>query len=140
MDGLLRVRRWLLAVLALGIAGTTTDLLLLAHYEDGAQLIPLVLLGGGLVALAWHLSSRGRLSLLALEVLMGLFLVAGVTGVVLHASGSAEFQREIDPGQSAWAVALKVARAKAPPMLAPGVMIVLGLVGLTYTVHSRGES
>ena len=139
MDGLVSVRRWLLGVLVLGIGGTATDLLLLAHYEDAWQWPPLVLLGAALLGVAWHLTSGGRASLRALEAIMVLFLLAGVAGVALHGSGSAEFQREIDPSQESWTMMLKVARAKAPPLLAPGVMIMLGLIGLAYTRNSRTE-
>ena len=43
------LRRLLLGLLLVGLAGTATDLLLLAHYEDAWQLIPLVLVGIGAI-------------------------------------------------------------------------------------------
>lgn len=131
---------WLFGVLVLGIAGTTADLLLLAHYEDTAQLIPLGLLAAALLVVAWHAARPDTASLRTLQATMVLFVVAGIVGVGLHVAGSAEFQREIDPSQGWWDIARKAARAKAPPMLAPGAMIMLGLIGLTYSVHSRTES
>ena len=39
------LRRLLLGLLLVGLAGTATDLLLLAHYEDAWQLLPLVIVG-----------------------------------------------------------------------------------------------
>jgi hypothetical protein len=41
-----------------------------------------------------------------------------------------EFQLEIDPSLPRWELFKKVMRAQAPPALAPGVMMQLGLVGL----------
>ena len=135
-----RIRRLMLAVIAVGIAGTTTDLLLLAHYEDTAQLIPLALLITALPAIAWYLSRPGSASTRMLQLAMGLFVLTGFIGVGFHVSGSLEFQREIDPEQSWTQLIPKVVRAKAPPMLAPGVMILMGLMGLTCTLYSRTES
>ena len=67
------------------------------------------------------------------------FLVAGVLGVALHFSGAAEFQREIDPAIGAWDLIKKVMRAKAPPVLAPGVMLQLGLIGLVYAYPDQRQ-
>ena len=35
------LRQLLLAIIAMGLAGTAADLLLLGHYEEGWQLVPL---------------------------------------------------------------------------------------------------
>lgn len=135
----MRIRRVMLAVLAAGIAGTTTDLLLLAHYEDAAQFIPLVLLMATLPLIAWHLTRPGVGSRRMLQLAMGLFVVTGLVGVGFHVSGSLEFQREIDPEQRWTELIPKVVRAKAPPTMAPGVMILIGLMGLTCTMQPRTE-
>jgi hypothetical protein len=39
----------------------------------------------------------------------------------------------MDPSLSGWPLFVKVVTAKAPPALAPGVMVQLGLLGLVYT-------
>ena len=51
----------------------------------------------------------------------------------LHLRASIEFQREIQPSLSTMALAMKAVRAKAPPALAPGALVQLGLLGLIYT-------
>ena len=130
MTTLARVRVWLMAVLAFGVVGTFVELLLLGHYEELQQLVPLVLTGLAMAVLACHAVRPSAGSVRALQGLMTLFLLAGVSGVVLHMRGSAEFQREIDPAQPRWDVFKKVMRAKAPPALAPGTMMQLGLIGL----------
>ena len=127
-----RLSRWLLWILVLGLAGTETELLLLEHYEDPWQLVPLFLIALAIPVLAWHRKQRNTASLRALRTVMVLFLVAGTAGLALHFRGAAEFQLEIDPAMRSWELVKKVMRAKAPPVLAPGVMVQLGLIGLAY--------
>jgi hypothetical protein len=52
--------------------------------------------------------------------------------VVAHFHGSAEFQLELNPSMSTWELVEKIVRAKAPPLLAPGMMLQMGLLGLAY--------
>ena len=61
-----------------------------------------------------------------------------ITGIQPVAAGEIEFMGRPIKGQGAWDLVKKVMRAKAPPVLAPGVMLQLGLIGLVYTV-SRSE-
>ena len=127
------MRRLLLAVLALGLTGTLTDLLLLAHYEDVAQFIPLALILLALLVLGWHAARPAAGNLRVLRAVLILCVLAGMAGVGFHFNGAAEFQREIDPSLDWWAVVQKVARSQAPPLLAPGGLVQLGLFGLVYT-------
>jgi hypothetical protein len=132
-DRLSKIRGWILAVLVLGMVGTIVELVLLAHYDDGAQFIPLALIVVTLVIVAWHRARPGPENVRALQGAMTLFLLAGLVGVILHFQGAAEFQREIDPSQGWWTIFGKVVRAHEPPLLAPGVMLQLGAIGLIYT-------
>jgi hypothetical protein len=131
-DALAVVRRFLMAILVLGMLGTTTELLLLAHYEDPKQLIPLALLGTALFVLAWHAVAGRAASVRALQLMMLAFVGAGLLGVVLHYRGAMEFALETDPSLRGGKLFWKVMQAKAPPALAPGVMVQLGLVGLAF--------
>jgi len=65
-------------------------------------------------------------------IVMAIFVLAGFAGFVAHFDGSAEFQLDLDPSMTAWELVEKVLRAKAPPLLAPGMMLQLGLLGLAY--------
>lgn len=127
------VRKILLAVLTLGIAGSTTELILLKHTEDWRQWIPLIVLAAALLALAWHGLSGSALSTQALRWLMLAFVVSGLVGVYFHFQGSAEFKLESNPKLSGMALFWEAIRGKAPPLLAPGAMVQLGLLGLVYT-------
>jgi len=132
-DPLSTIRRSLLAIIVLGLTGTGTELVLLAHYEDSAQLIPLFFIALTLVVIVGHIAVGGAGSVLLLRVMMGFLVAAGALGVVFHYQGSMAFQLEMDPTLSGWALMAKVLQAKAPPTLAPGVMAQLGLLGLVYT-------
>jgi hypothetical protein len=126
------LRGLVLAVLVIGLLGTVTELVLLEHYEQVLQLVPVALIAAALVALAWRLMSRSAASLRAIEIIMILFVLAGFAGVIAHFHGSAEFQLDLNPAMSTWELLEKVMRAKAPPLLAPGMMLQMGLLGLIY--------
>jgi len=132
MSTLAIVRRSLLAVLVLGMVGTGVELFLIAHYEDTLQLVPLATIAIAVAVLIWHIVKNDALSVRALQATMVLFLLAGAAGMWFHFRGGAEFQLEIDAAQSRWDIFAKVMRAKAPPVLASGVMVQLGLLGLLY--------
>jgi hypothetical protein len=127
-----RLRRWVLGVLVLGLMGTVTELVLLEHYEQPLQLVPLVLIVTAGVVIVWHVMRHDTASLRTLQVVMGLFVLAGFLGMAAHFHGSAEYQLELDPDMSTWDLLEKILRAKAPPLLAPGMMLQLGLLGLAY--------
>jgi hypothetical protein len=127
------MRRILLAILAIVMIGSAADLLLLNHYEEAWQLAPLVLIALGSIVVAACALSNGWMPVLALRVMMVLFIAAGALGMMFHYSGSQQFQRELDPSQHGWPLFVKTVTAKAPPALAPAVMIQMGMLGLLYS-------
>ena len=137
MDTLTGLRRLLGGVLLLGMSGTFVELLLLQHDEDAIQLVPLVLLGGGIAAVAWHAWARSAGSGTAVRGLMVLFIAAGLAGVYFHFTANVEFQRETDPALRGSALVRQALEAKVPPALAPGIMLQLGLIGLAYTYRHK---
>ena len=139
MATLAALRRMLAAVLLIGMTGTAVELLLLRHDEDTIQLVPLVLLGAGVPAVAWQAMARSRAGAIVVRAVMVLFIAAGSAGVYYHYRANVEFQREGDPSLSGRALLWKAMEAKVPPALAPGVMIQLGLLGLAYTYRFRKE-
>jgi hypothetical protein len=132
--------RWLvLVLLTFGMIGTGADLLLLNHHEDVWQMVPLLLLAAGLAAATFVAVRPTPMSVRGLRWTMTLFVVTGFLGLGLHFNGNSEFQREIDPSLSGWALFVKVVTAKAPPALAPASMIQLGLLGLVVTYRHPGQ-
>ena len=134
------LRRWILGVLMLGLLGTVIELILLEHYEQPLQFVPLVLIGLAFVTLAWNTLQDSAASRRTLVIVMILFVLAGFAGAAAHFIGSAEFQLELDPSMSTWDLVVKVMRAKAPPVLAPGMMMQLGLLGLAYVLSDFRRS
>jgi hypothetical protein len=127
------LRSALFWIVVLGMGGTGAELLLLGHTEDRLQWIPLALIFFGLLAAAWHRASRSAASLRAFQAILLGFVASGVAGIYFHYRGSAEFKLESNPSLGGWDLFRQAIRSKAPPLLAPGAMIQIGLIGLVFT-------
>ena len=121
--------RW---TLVFGLVGIGVELLLLGHYDDAWKVAPLVLIALSIALLGWHVVSGGRAALRPLRWLMWLFIVSGVVGLWLHYRGNVEFELEMYPDLAGLALFAQ-AMTGATPSLAPGTMILLGVVGLLYS-------
>ena len=109
-----------------------TELLLIGHDESTAQFVPLVLLAVGVVIGVSLFVAPAALSLKVLQLLMVLFLVSGIVGVGLHYQGNEEFELEMYPSLSGLKLVAETLTG-ATPVLAPGSMSLLGVVGLAFT-------
>lgn len=127
-----RLRRLLLGVFVLGLLGTSVELLLLGHFETWQQWLPLALLGLGLLAAVRVGRSPGRRSLVQLRGVASMFILAGFLGIYFHLRSNFEFERELDSSVRGFRLAWE-ALTGALPALAPGTMILLGLIGLVLT-------
>jgi hypothetical protein len=125
------IRKLLLGALAIGVIGTSSELILLRHVDEPAQWLPLAFLGAAVPVLIWHAASPGIASVRTLQGLMAAFIALGVVGVGLHYDGNVEFERELNPSERGWTFVRKTV-AGATPVLAPGSMVLLGLVGLAH--------
>ncbi len=123
------LRRILLAIYFIGLAGLGAELFLLEHYDDVWQWVPLVALAAGLVLGAAVALRPGRAVVLAFRALMAVFVAAGGVGAYLHLRGNVEFELESDPALGGAAL-LWASLQGATPALAPGALAQLGLVGL----------
>jgi hypothetical protein len=131
LDGekLAALRRFLLLTLMVGIVGMGLELLFIGHVEDRLQLVPIVLLPGGFVALAWHTLRPSSASAHGVRLLMALFVASGLLGVGLHYRGNQEFELEMYPSMAGMEL-VRETLTGATPVLAPGSIALLGLVGL----------
>lgn len=134
-----RVGRRVLALLVVGLAGTLADLLLLSHVEDLAQRVPVGLLVAALVVLGLVAARPRPFVVRAWQATAALLVASGVAGMALHLKANMEFQREMDPSAPDRVLLVKAVRAKAPPALAPGAMVMLGLLGLLYRTGEVGS-
>lgn len=131
---LARIRRFLLGTLLIGVPGMGTELLFIGHIDGVLQLIPVTLLAAGLLSLGWLALAPGPAALRVVRVVMAVFVASGVVGVWLHAKGNLEFELEMYPDRAGVALIRKILTG-ATPVLAPGSMALLGLVGLALTYH-----
>lgn len=126
------IRRALLWLLVFGLVGTASELLLMEHTEDFWQLLPLMLIGAALLLMVAFAFTRAAALLQGLRAVMLLSLASGIAGSLLHYRGNVEFEKEMMPGLTGLAL-FRGAMSGATPALAPGTMILLGVVGLLYT-------
>jgi hypothetical protein len=127
----LSLRQLVFALLVFGMLGLLVELVLLEHYEDWQQWIPLVLLGIGIAdaAVLWRRATPA--SLRFFRALMGLYVVIGGLGLYFHLAGNMEFALERDATLSGLKLILKSVHG-GTPILAPGAITQLGLLGLVY--------
>jgi hypothetical protein len=128
------IRPLLLALVIFSAAGLVPELLLLKHYDSVWQLVPLVVLLATLLTAAFVWRRPDPRTLGAFRAVMWLCVLAGIAGVVLHAKGNWEWALERDDTLHGWPLVWKILRG-ATPLLAPGAMAQLGLLGLVFTYH-----
>ena len=130
-ETLAAIRKLLLAALCIGVLGTIGELILLRHVDEAAQWLPVVALTTAIPILIWHGASPGAASVRSLKALMAVFIVLGIAGVGFHYNGNVEFERELHPDERGWQFLRKTV-AGATPVLAPGSMVLLGLIGFAH--------
>jgi hypothetical protein len=124
--------RLLLAIFAFGSAGTGAELLLLGHFEDVQQFIPLVLIAAGIGAAVWYGNRFSHRSLRAFQATLVLYAISALLGLYFHYSGNVEFEVERDPAIGGLRLFWE-AITGATPALAPGSMLLLAAIGWAVT-------
>ncbi len=139
-----RVAQLLTVVFLAGVAGTLLDLLLLGHVDGWQQLVPVVLLGLGVLVAGGHLVAPHSVTLRAVRWMGLLYVGSGLLGLWFHYQGNVEFEREMAPDAAGWSL-IQAALTGATPSLAPGTMVwfgalalVIGLIGVG--AHGAGTA
>ena len=117
--------------------GLSLELLLLEHFEDVWQWAPLAVLGAVLATGAAVAVRPTRIVLHAFRGVMAVAVGAGLLGLYLHYTGNAEFELESDPSLGGLRLFWSSVRG-ATPVLAPGALAQLGLLGLVHTFRHPG--
>lgn len=130
-------RTLLLMVVGLGAFGLMIELLLLEHWIARAQLIPLSTLALMLVTTALVAVRAERHTLRAFRAVMAWAVMAGLMGIGFHLRDNLAFEREIVPDASGTSI-LWHALQGATPLLAPGSLAQLGLIGLIVAYGHPG--
>ena len=132
------LQRLLLATFLGGVAGTCAELLLLEHFEDVKQWIPIALCAIGALVCLWYWLRPGATSAGAFKLVLVAFALSGALGLWLHYRGNVEFEKEMYPELAGRALVWQ-SLTGATPTLAPGAMILLALVGSAAMAARAGE-
>ena len=127
------LKRVIVMALLFMMIGTAMELYLLEHYEDALQLIPLLCIGGSILAMIVLLFQRTRFVIGIFKLVLGLTALSGFYGVFLHMQANYEFELEMKPTAKGWDL-FSESLSGALPSLAPGSMIVLALIGYSYLI------
>jgi hypothetical protein len=137
-DTLAAIRIIILSIFLIGSIGTGAELLLLGHTETVWQCLPLVFISLGYVALIAHALVRKVVTMRVFQVIMILFILSGFIGLLLHYQGKMEFKLETNPSLNGMELFWETIKGTTvPPVLAPGMMIQLGILGLAYAYRFR---
>ena len=79
----------ILAILLFGMLGVLAELYLIEHNEDWWQLVPMYLLVVGPLAVVWTMARPAAASLRSFQLLMTLYVIAGIIGIYQHYTGNA---------------------------------------------------
>lgn len=122
----------LIASFTLLLLGTCSELLLLGHFEDNWQLVPVIILGIAIPTLAAIQWLGFRQLTLPFRVLMFASILSGLLGIWFHLEANYEFEIEMYPTLRGWDLLSEIMTG-AIPALAPGGMVAIGLIGILYT-------
>ena len=127
----LSLRQAIVGALFFMLMGTALELYLLEHYEDALQLIPLLCIGLALGLTVVLLLKPWPWAVLSFRLLLGLTALSGLYGAILHLQANYEFEQEMKPTADSWEL-WQESLTGALPILAPGSMIVLALIGYAF--------
>ncbi len=126
------IRGLVIGLFVFGAVGVGVELVLLEHFEELWQWVPLTLIGVG-VPQAITLSFRQPPALVrTFRTTMVLFVIGSAVGLTQHFRGNVEFELEMYPSRGGVELVWEALKG-ATPSLAPGTMALLGLLGLTFT-------
>lgn len=130
---LFSIKKMVLALYFLTLGGLLAELVLLDHFEGAYQKLPAILMGVGIVTILLYLFSSAIWAKRIFQVSMVLLVIVGAVGVWMHYNGNAEFELEMYPKMAGFEHFWESAKG-ATPMLAPGAITGLGLLGLIYAM------
>jgi hypothetical protein len=131
-NSLATLRTLLLVVVGAGILGIGGDLILMRHWASIEAWPPLILLAVSLPLLFKMGFHPTRRSVRAFQAVMALFVVVGAIGVWLHWRRNVLVETSIDPTLHGWTFLWRTLFGRVP-ILAPGALVHMGLVGLLAT-------
>jgi len=127
-----RLRTFLLAMAIFLFAGTVVELIFQEHTGEPQQIIPFILSGLGIAALAAVLIHPRHYTLVALRGSMLLVVLGSAVGLFIHLSANLGFAQEIQPNATSAQLITETLHG-AVPILAPGMLAVAALLAIAAT-------
>lgn len=115
------------------MSGTIIELFLLKHFEDTKQMIPIICIALSMLMMLILIFRNNKILVKGFQILMLISALTGLYGSYLHLSANYEFELEMRPSMKGWELFAE-SMTGAFPTLAPGSMIVLALLGYTYSI------
>jgi len=127
------VRLLILAAIAATLIVTEAELLFVRHTgSNNGQVIAVVLVSLGLITVSCHAILRNTSSIVVLRLTMYLFLIFGIDGLFTHYHWAVQSALKSQPTLVGMPLVYATLSGKIP-LLAPGMLIEIGLLGLIYT-------
>ena len=127
-----RYRTFLLLVAGFSCFFTVVGLWLEEQTGSPTQLIPFILCGLGLAAIAAALVRPQRFTVRLLRTVMGVTLIGSLFGLFEHVEHNLEFAKEIRPNAT-FSVLLTDTLHGANPLLAPGILALAAVLAIAAT-------
>jgi len=119
-------------IFLMGTAGAAAEMLLLGHVGDWTQQAPTGMLVAAMLVVGWYTVSRSRKVLRVFRALTWLLFFTGIVGILLHYRANAQVAREMYDGLQGLNL-FREAIVGSAPILEPGGVSLLGLLGWIYT-------
>lgn len=129
-----RLRRVLIGLAVFMLAGTLGELLVIEHFQETEQYIPIVMCVVALIAMGAAIARPQRLTLQTLRAVMIVLGLVSLLGLYYHITGNFAFELEIRPNATLGEVFLD-ALGGANPLLAPGVLGIAAVMALAWTYY-----
>ncbi|MFD1064250.1 hypothetical protein ACFQ1Q_13420 [Winogradskyella litorisediminis] len=127
------IKRIIFLAFTLMVFGTMIELLLLGHYEDVYQLIPISCIALVIIISAILYFLRTKVLKQIFKIILIITAISGLYGAYLHLSSNFEFEIEMQPTATNLDLIIE-SFTGALPVLAPFSMVVLALIGYSYLI------
>ena len=128
-----KITRLILIAIVFMSIGLSIELYLLKHYEGILQFIPIICVSLGLILSLILFKFRNSSIQILFHISLILMVASGLAGIFLHLKANYEFEKEIRPSINGMDLFME-SLSGALPSLAPGSLILLALIGYSYTL------
>lgn len=128
-----KIQQLVTIIIIIILLGTGAELFLIGHYEDNKQLIPIVFIISSIGGFLLIYFNYNHFLIILFRSILVLCSVSGLLGIWFHLQANLEFESEMYPSRNGWEL-FRESLSGALPILAPGSMVVIGMIGYLYTL------